>query len=121
MQTRMTVVVEQSNANPARTSRHLEHTRQDRNPHLIARLLVARVVGRSSALPPCEVHGDDGAGEGERGDDAAGYEERLQAEGPDVGDEGDVRIALSRVPRGAFCEPVDEKREKRDDPDGAAD
>ena len=43
------------------------------------------------------MYGDDGLGEGEGGEDAAGYEERLQAEGADVGDEGYGGVRLARV------------------------
>ena len=67
------------------------------------------------------MHGDDGPGEGERGDDAAGYEQRLQTEGTDVRDEGNVRIGLARIPRAALCEPVNEERKKGDYPDSASD
>ena len=103
------MVVEQSNANPAGASSHIEQTRQDRNPLLITRLLVLWfLLSSQSPLPAREVLGDDGRSEGEGSDDGAGYEERLQAEGTDVGDEGDVGVDLSRIPRAALCEPVDE-------------
>ena len=46
MQTRMIMVVEEGNANPAGTSRYIEQTRQDRSPLLIARLLVPRFLRR---------------------------------------------------------------------------
>ena len=67
------------------------------------------------------MHGDDGGGKGEGRNCTAGYEEGLQAEGANVGNEGDVRVDLSGITRGAFCEPVDEECEKGDDPDGATD
>ena len=102
MQTRMAVVVENRNADPARTSRDLEHARQDGNPFLVTRMLVPGFLGGESALAAGEVHGYDGQGEGERGDDPAGYEERLQAEGADVGDEGYGRVGLARVAGAAF-------------------
>lgn len=68
---------------------------------------------------PREVHGDEGARQGEGGDDAAGYEEGLQAEGADVGDEGDVGVGLAGVAGAALGEPVDEEREEGDGPDDA--
>lgn len=96
------MIVEKGNANPARASRHVEQTRQYRNPLLIARLLISRLLSRYSPLTPRKVHGDDGSGEGEGSDDAAGHEQGLQAEGTDVGDEGDVGIGLSGIARGAL-------------------
>ena len=99
----MAVIIEKGDADSARASSYIEHTCQDRHPLLIARLLVSRPPRRSPALALCKVHGDDGPGEGERRDDAAGYEQRLQAEGPDVRDEGNVGIDLPGIARGALC------------------
>lgn len=102
MQTRMAMVVEEGDADSTGARRHVEHTCQGRNPLFIARLLVPWLLGGSSALAPRKVHGDDGPGEGKGSDDATGYEERLQAEGADVRDEGDVGIGLARIARGAL-------------------
>ena len=99
----MAVVVEKSDADPTGTGGHLEHARQDGNPFLVPRLLVPRFLSRQSALAAREVDGDDGQGEGEGGEDPAGYEERLQAEGADVGDEGYGGVRLARVAGAAFC------------------
>ena len=112
MQTRMAVIVKERNADPTGTSGDLEHARQDRNPFLVTRLLVARLLGREPALTAREMHGYDGQSEGEGGDDSAGYEERLQAEGADVGDEGYGGVGLAWVAGAAFGEPVDEEGEE---------
>lgn len=120
MQARMAMVVEKSDADPAGARGHVEQTRRNRNPLLIARLLVPRSLGGQPPLTPCEVHGNDGPGEGERRDDTAADEQRLQAEGTDIRDEGHVGIGLSGIARAAFRQPVDEEREERDYPDGAA-
>ena len=66
------------------------------------------------------MHGYDAQGEGEGRYDAAGYEERLEAEGADVGDEGHTGVCLARVAGAAFGEPVDEEGEEGGEPDGAA-
>ena len=121
MQTWMIMVVKQSNADATGTSGYVEYARQNRNPPLIARLLSLRFPSGSPPLPPCDVHGDDGGGEGEGRKGTAGYEERLQAEGADVGNEGDIWVDLSGITRAAVGEPVDEECEKGDDPDGATD
>ena len=97
------MVVEEGQADPARARRDIEQTRQDRNPPLVARLLVSgSLTARPSALPPREMHGDDGPCEGEGGDDPAGYEKRLQAECSDVGYEGYIRVRLPGIAGGSL-------------------
>lgn len=102
MQTRMSMVIEKGDADPTRARRRVEHARRDGNPLLIPWLLVSCFLSGSSPFTPGKVHRDDGRGEGEGREDAAGYEERLQVEGADVGDEGDG-VDLAGVPGAAFC------------------
>ena len=108
MQTWMIMVVKQGNADATGTSSYVEYTRRNRNPPLIARLLILRFPSGLPPLPSCNVHGDDGGGEGEGGKGTAGYEKRLQAEGANVGDEGDTWVDLSGITRVAVGDPVDE-------------